>query len=132
MAPRLRILRAGASPIRETPPCHRNPVMTADYSTLSAERFTPHVGQTFRFLAPEDRSTIVEVELTVVTERPEFTPRWAKRTSFTLKFETPGNSELWNGNYLIDHPTEGPMGPFYVVRSIPRDPARACFEVVMN
>lgn len=106
--------------------------MTADYSTLSAERFTPHVGQTFRFLAPEDRSPIAEVELTVVIERPEFTPRWAKRTSFALTFETPGDSGLGNGNFLIDHPTEGTMGPFFVVRSIPRDPARACFELVMN
>lgn len=106
--------------------------MTADYSTLSAERFTPHVGRTFRFLAPEDRSPIVEVELTLVLERPEYTPRWAKRTSFALTFETLGDSELGNGNYLIDHPVEGAMGPFFVVRSIPRDPARACFELVLN
>ncbi len=106
--------------------------MTADFSTLSAKQFTPHVGQTFRFLAPEDLSTIVEVELTVVTERPEYTPRWAKRTSFALKFETLGTSELWNGNYLIDHPTTGTIGPFYIVRTVPRDPARGCFELVLN
>ncbi|MBP2307285.1 hypothetical protein GBZ48_19255 [Azospirillum melinis] len=106
--------------------------MTADYSTLSADQFSPHVGQTFRFLEPEGRSAIVEVELTMVGERPEFTPRWAKRTSFALKFETLGSSELWNGSYLIDHPVDGPMGPFYVVRTAPRDPARACFEVVFN
>jgi hypothetical protein len=106
--------------------------MTVDYSTLSVDAFTPHVGQTFRFLGPEDRSAIVEVELTVAKERPEFAPRWAKRNPFSLTFEAAGNNELWNGNYLIDHPVEGPMGPFFVVRTIPRDPARACFEVVMG
>ncbi len=106
--------------------------MTADYSTLSAERFAPHVGQTFRFLAPEDRSPIAEVELTLILERPEYTPRWAKRTSFALTFEMPGESGLGSGSYLIDHPEKGAMGPFFIVRSVPRDPARACFELVLN
>ncbi len=106
--------------------------MTVDLSTLSVDVFAPHVGQTFRFLAPEDRSTIVEVELTVTKERPECTPRWAKRTSFSLLFEAAGNSELWNGCYLIDHPTEGALGPFYITRTIPLNPSRACFELVMS
>ncbi|MFV3078025.1 DUF6916 family protein [Niveispirillum fermenti] len=106
--------------------------MTADYSTLSAEQFTPHVGETFRFLTPEDEAVVTRVELTLVKERPEFTPRWAKRTSFSLMFETAGNSGLHNGSYLIDHPVTGMIGPFYIVRTVPRDPARACFELVLN
>ncbi|CAO3380530.1 DUF6916 family protein [Azospirillum argentinense] len=106
--------------------------MTVDFSTLTAAQFTPHIGQTFRFLAPEDRSTIVEVELTVVKERPDFTPRWAKRTSFLLTFEAFGQKELWNGNYLIDHPTEGPLGPLLIIRTVPLNPERSCFEVVLN
>ena len=106
--------------------------MTVDYSTLSAELFAPHVGQTFRFLAPEDRSTIIEVELTQVTEQPKFTPRWAKRTSFTLMFEAFGQNELWNGNFLVDHPTKGPLGPFLIVRTVPLNPERSCYELVLN
>lgn len=106
--------------------------MTADYSTLCADKFSSHVGRTFRFLAPEDQSMVFEAELTVVVERPEFTPRWAKRTSFAMKFEMPGDSDQWNGSYLVDHPDEGPIGPFYIVRTIPRDPVRACFELVFN
>ncbi|MDQ2105976.1 DUF6916 family protein [Azospirillum isscasi] len=106
--------------------------MTVEFSTLTAEQFTPHIGQTFRFLAPEDRSTIIEVELAVVKERPEFTPRWAKRTSFSLTFEAFAQNELWNGSYLIDHPTEGPLGPLFIVRTVPLNPDRPCFELVLN
>lgn len=106
--------------------------MTIDYSTLSADVFTPYVGQTLRFLDPEDRSAIIDVELTVALERPEVTPRWAKRTSFSLLFEAAGDTELCNGHFLIEHPVEGPLGPFYITRTVPRDPARACFQLVMN
>jgi len=106
--------------------------MTADYSTLSADQFSPHIGKIFRFLAPEDQAVVFEAELTVVAERPEFTPRWAKRTSFAMKFEMPEDSTQWNGSYLVDHPVDGPMGPFYIGRTIPRNPPRACFELIFN
>ncbi|MGA1859712.1 hypothetical protein VH569_27320 [Azospirillum sp. 11R-A] len=106
--------------------------MTVDFSMLTAAQFTPHVGQTFRFLSAEDRSTIIEVELTLVKERPDFTPRWAKRTSFSLTFEAFGQSDLWNGNFLLDHPTEGALGPFFIVRTVPLNPERSCFEIVLN
>ncbi|WP_372400700.1 hypothetical protein ABMY26_35735 (plasmid) [Azospirillum sp. HJ39] len=106
--------------------------MTIDIATISDEMFAPHLGQTFRFLAPEDGSVITDVELTKLTARPECTPRWAKRTSFSALFETYGPSQLWNGNFQIDHPTMGPLGPFYIVRVIPRDPERGCFELILN
>ncbi|WP_114856725.1 DUF6916 family protein [Azospirillum brasilense] len=106
--------------------------MTIDIASISHEMFAPHLGQTFRFVAPEDGSVITEVELTKLTPRPECTPRWAKRTSFSALFETYGISHLWNGYFQIDHPTTGLLGPFYIVRIIPRDPERGCFELVLN
>ena len=46
--------------------------------------------------------------------------------------DIPGMGSRWNGNYQIDHPTMGPLGPFYIVRVIPRDPERGCFELILN
>ncbi|CAO3437982.1 DUF6916 family protein [Azospirillum doebereinerae] len=106
--------------------------MTVDLNTLSADAFAPHLNQTFRLLAPDDQSLIAEAELTKLTEHPEFTPRWAKRTGFSALFETFGAGDLHNIQCLIDHPTLGPLGPLYLVRVIPRDLDRACLELVMN
>ncbi|WP_029015205.1 DUF6916 family protein [Niveispirillum irakense] len=106
--------------------------MSVDISTMSAAIFLPHLNENFQFLSPVDQSVVKELELTTVIEKPEFTPRRAKRTAFTLRFEALAENGLGNGTYLLNHPTEGPIGPLFVVRTIPMDPARPCFELNFN
>lgn len=106
--------------------------MTVDLGTLNAGHFEPYLGQTFRFLLPEDRSVLAEVELTTLKQHSEFTPRWAKRTACSMLFEAFGQIDLANGNYLIEHPTEGLIGPLFIVRTIPLNLDRACYELILN
>ncbi|MBK1696440.1 DUF6916 family protein [Rhodovibrio salinarum] len=91
--------------------------------TLSADVFRPYEGAavvlTLLDLVDVEREAPgahpVEATLIEVTECPESTPSWAKRTGFSLLFAGPQEPRLPQGLYAIHHREIGRIEPMLLV-----------------
>lgn len=103
-----------------------------DLASLTHHHLVDDVGKKYT-LEHQGKSLTAQVAA-VKPLKKAFTPKGAKRRGFSILLTVPEPCSFGSGEYTIQHPSHGAIGPLHAERihSGELNATEACFQVILN